>query len=148
MVIGMLGVLVACGGGDDAAADDEATDEPAAAVTTTTEDTTPTTEPPPPGIVYEVTGSGTVAVNYAIAGNRLQAAEITLPWSEAQAEDPGQASILVALAGSQGDVTCRILRGDEVLAEQTLSIDTGPLLSCDHPPSGLPPVTYPPGFEG
>jgi hypothetical protein len=82
-------------------------------------------------------------VSYTGADDRMLNAEVTLPWSEEQTEDPSRLSMLVALTGSPGDVTCRIRRGTEVLAEETLSGTAGPLLSCDYPPSGLPQVTFP-----
>jgi hypothetical protein len=148
IVLGVAALLMACGGGDDdAPSDGEAAAGEQSTTTEPPDDTTTTTAPPAPRIVYEITGTGTVVVDYAIAGDRSQSAEVTLPWSEEQAEDPSRMSMLVALTGSEGDVTCRIRRGDEVLAEASLSLDLGPLLSCDYPPSGLPPVTYPPGFD-
>jgi hypothetical protein len=152
--LGLAGVVAGCGGDGDGG-DTEASDSAARAVdesdepetttsssTTTTAPTTTTTAAP--RVVYEIDGAGTVAVNYSIAGDRQQSAEVTLPWSEEQAEEPSRMSMLVALVGSQSDVTCRIRRGPEVLAEATLSGTAGPLLSCDYPPSGLPPVTFPP----
>jgi hypothetical protein len=152
-LLALLGVLAACGGSDDGVeADDreagpaEESEAAAASTTTTTAPSTTTTAPAPPRVVYEIDGTGTVNVNYGLSGGRSQSRNVTLPWSEEQAEEPSQLSMLVALGGSQGDVTCRIRRGEEVLAEQTFSLDAGPLLSCDYPPSGLPPVTYPPGL--
>lgn len=149
MGLGMLSVLVGCGGGDSGSEARERASRPAAgsgpeeAATSTTAPSTTTTTGPP-RVVYEVDGAGSVLVDYSIAGDRSQSREITLPWSEEQAEEPSRLSMLVALAGSQGDVTCRIRRGDEVLAEATLSGTAGPLLACDHPPSGIPQVTFPP----
>jgi hypothetical protein len=151
--------LVGCGGGDrdgtetgqraaprvDEPASSEESDgadlEAAGSSPTTAAPTTSTTAAP--RVVYEVIGTGTVPVNYAVANDLMQSREVTLPWSEEQAEEPSRLSMLVALTGSQGDVTCRIRRGAEVLAEETLAATAGPLLSCDYPPSGLPPVTYP-----
>lgn len=155
LAVGLLGVVVGCGQGDgdggsdargrdDRPADEATQPEQPEESTTTLPSTTTTTAAP--RVVYEVDGTGTVAVNYATAGDQMQNREVTLPWSEEQAEEPPRLSMLVALTGSQGDVTCRIRRGTEVLAEATLSATAGPLLSCDHPPSGLPPVSYPPGL--
>jgi hypothetical protein len=152
--LALLGVLVGCGDGDGSSEARERDDRPADEVERAEEEdeVTSTTTPPStttttaPRIVYEIDGTGTVPVNYSIAGDRMQNREVTLPWSEEQAEEPSRLSMLVALTGSQGDVTCRIRRGTEVLAEATLSATAGPLLPCDYPPSGLPPVTYPPGL--
>ena len=149
--LGLLGVQSGCGDGDgrsdaqqreDRSADQSTQAEQDEESTTTTAPTASTTTAP--RVVYEIDGTGTVAVNYSLSGDRNQSREVTLPWSEEQAEEPSRLSMLVALAGSQGDVTCRIRRGAEVLAEATLSATEGPLLGCDYPPSGLPPVTYPP----
>jgi Mycobacterium membrane protein len=126
------------GGGSDRAAPSSTT---APTTTTTTAPTTTTTAAP--RVVYEVEGAGTVVVSYTASDDRMLNDEVTLPWSEEQTEDPSRLSMLVALTGSPGDVTCRIRRGTEVLAEETLSGTAGPLLSCDYPPSGLPPVTFP-----
>jgi hypothetical protein len=152
-MLGTLGLLVGCGGGDDdndnddGASDRAAAEEPAASSTTaapTTTTTAPTTTTTAaPQVVYEVEGRGTVVLNYATSANPVQNREVTLPWSEPQAEAPTQLSMLVALTGSEGTITCRIRRGDEVLAEATMATGAGPLLSCDYPPSGLPPVTFP-----
>jgi hypothetical protein len=151
--LALLGTLAGCGGGDgDGGAEArERGDRPAGEAerpdqdeetTTTTLPSTTTTAAP--RIVYEIDGTGTAIVNYSTAGNPMQNSEVTLPWSEEQPQEPSRLSMLVALTGSQGDVTCRIRRGTEVLAESTLSSAAGPLLACDHPPSGLPPVTFPP----
>lgn len=152
--LAVLGLLVACGDDDDSGggsadeADQAEQAEQEPATTTTAAPTTTTTVPATtttavPHVVYEVDGTGTVIVNYTASGDRMQNLEVTLPWSEDQAEEPSRLSMLVALTGSQGDVTCRIRRGDEILAEATLAGTAGPLLSCDYPPSGLPPVTFP-----
>lgn len=156
----LLALPVACGGGDgdDAGGGDQAEssrsdegdgggdggDGTTSAPTTTTTAAPTTTTTAPPAVAYEVEGSGTVVLSYTISGDRLQNREVTLPWSEDQAEEPSRLSLLVTLAGTQGDVTCRIRRGDEVLAEASLAATAGPLLSCDYPPSGLPQVTFPP----
>ncbi|MGH9213503.1 MAG: hypothetical protein ACRD2C_22940 [Acidimicrobiales bacterium] len=142
LALGLPGVLVGCGGSDgDSIAearerDDRPTDETQRPEeeeeSTTTLPSTTTTAAP--RIVYEIDGTGTVLVNYSAAGNPMQNRQVTLPWSEEQAEEPSRLSMLVALTGSQGDVTCRIRRGTEVLAEATQPADAGPLLSCDHPP--------------
>jgi hypothetical protein len=151
LVLGLVGVLMGCGEGDGDRGsearerDDRSTDETRrdeAEESTTTLPSTTTTAAP--RIVYEIDGTGTAIVNYSTAGNPMQNSEVTLPWSEEQPQEPSRLSMLVALTGSQGDVTCRIRRGTEVLAESTLSSAAGPLLACDHPPSGLPPVTFPP----
>lgn len=154
--LGLVGLLVGCGGGDDGAegAGDEGGERPSEQAqgneqeqeSSTTTASTTTTAPAPPPVVYEVTGTGTVLVDYSIAGDRSQSREVTLPWSEEQAEEPSRLSMLVMLGRSQGDVTCRIRRGDEVLAEATMASSLGPMLACDHPPSGVPQVTYPPGI--
>lgn len=146
--LGLLGVLVGCGGSETdepeaRPAEGSEQDEAAASSTTTAPSSTTTAAP---RVVYEIDGAGTVNVDYSISGDQSQNRTVSLPWSEEQAEDPSRMSMLVALAGSEGDVTCRIRRGTEVLAEATLSATAGPLLSCDYPPSGLPPVTYPPGL--
>jgi hypothetical protein len=155
LALGLFGLLVGCGqddgdGGSEARARDDRPAEETAqperdeetSSTTTLPSTTTTTAAP--RIVYEIDGTGTVAVNYTGAGDQMQNREVALPWSEEQVDEPSRLSMLVALTGAQGDVTCRIRRGTEVLAEATLSASAGPLLSCDHPPSGVPPVTYPP----
>lgn len=153
--LAMLGMMVGCGGGGDSGSGqvdrDEAAEQadqadrvtssvPADPTTTTTLATTTTAAPQ---VAYEVDGSGTALVSYWMSDNRQQDREVTLPWSEDQADEPSRLSMLVILGGAQGDVTCRIRRGDEVLAEATLSATAGPMLACDYPPSGLPPVTYP-----
>jgi Mycobacterium membrane protein len=152
LILGLLGLLAGCGGGGDGGdGDDEAggtssTEQASEEGSSSTTSSSVTTVPPPPRVVYEILGSGTVPVNYSIAGDRQQSLQVTLPWSEEQAEEPSRLSMLVALTGSQGDVTCRIRRGEEVLAEATLSAAAGPLLACDYPPSGVPQVTFPPGM--
>lgn len=150
MLLAGLAIVVAACGGDDAGADgddgaretEQADGAPGEDVTATTS----TTAPAPPRVVYEVTGAGTVVVDYTTADDALQSREVTLPWSEEQADEPSRLDMLVMLTGSQGDVTCRIRRGDEVLAEQTMATGAGPMVACNYPPSGLPPVTYPPGM--
>jgi hypothetical protein len=148
------GVVVGCGGGgggdDSDGGDEESGSTATTAVPTTSTTTAPTTTTTTvPRIVYEIEGVGNVAVNYGLSGGRSQSRDVALPWSEEQAEDPSHISMLVAWGpGAEGDITCRIRRGGEVLAEATLSPSAGPLLACDYPPSGLPQVTFPPPFEG
>lgn len=148
LILISLGLLVGCGGGgsDDEAGGTTSTEQAPQEESSSTTSSSVTTAPAPPRIVYEILGTGTVAVNYSTTENPMQNREVTLPWSEEQAQEPPRLSMLVALTGSQGDVTCRIRRGDEVLAEATLSGDAGPLLACDYPPSGQPQVTFPPGM--
>jgi hypothetical protein len=139
---GALGTL-GCSSGDDDDSADKAAPSSTTAPTTTTTTAPTTTTTAAPRVVYEVEGAGTVVVSYTGSDDRMLNAEVTLPWSEEQTEDPSRLSMLVALTGSPGDVTCRIRRGTEVLAEETLAGTAGPLLSCDYPPSGLPQVTFP-----
>jgi hypothetical protein len=143
--LAMAGTLatLGCSSGDDDDSADRAEPSSTTAPTTTTTTAPTTTTTAAPRVVYEVEGTGTVVVSYTGSDDRMLEAEVTLPWSEEQTEDPSRLSMLVALTGAPGDVTCRIRRGTEVLAEQTLSGTAGPLLSCDYPPSGLPQVTFP-----
>lgn len=142
--------VAACsgGGGGDDREESGSTSAPTTVTTPTTAAPTTTTTTVPP-VVYEIEGVGNVSVNYGLSGGRSQSRDVELPWSEEQVEEPSQLSMLVAWGpGADGDITCRIRQGDEVLAEATLSPAAGPLLACDYPPSGLPQVTFPPAFDG
>jgi hypothetical protein len=146
--LALVAGAVGCGGGADSDEESGSTSAPTTAAPTTTTTAAPTTTTTTvPRMVYEIEGVGNVSVNYGLAGGRSQSRDVELPWSEEQAEDPSHISMLVAWGpGAEGDITCRIRRGEEVLAEATLSPSAGPLLACDYPPSGLPQVTFPPDF--
>src|SRR5262245_44091631 len=98
--LGIVASTAACGGGggddDDSAKDEAASTTEATEATTTTTTAPPTTTTTEPPVVYEVVGSGTVVVDYTIAGDRSQQREVTLPWSEEQAEEPSRLSMLIA----------------------------------------------------
>ncbi|WP_141279823.1 MmpS family transport accessory protein [Pseudonocardia hydrocarbonoxydans] len=71
-------------------------------------------------VTFEVTGSGTVGViTYSRGSSVAQVSGVDLPWEQTAPAAEGPAEYSVSAAGASGEMSCRILVDDVVLAEET-----------------------------